>query len=151
MTANIVLALVVLANGLAAGVLVGTELGGFPLMRALPADQYVTTHAFFSTRYDPFMPACLLGTVLGDTAAVLLAGSATQALFFGLAAAAALVTILISLTKNVPLNKWVQRADPHRPPADWQARRTNWGLWNRRRTLLVSAAFVANCVAIALA
>lgn len=151
MAANIVLALVLLANGLAAGVLVGTELGGFPLMRALPADQYVATHAFFSTRYDPFMPACLLGTVLGDLVTVPLAERAVQAVLFGFAAVAALSTIVISLTKNVPLNKWVQDADPQRLPADWQRRRSDWGLWNRRRTLLVSIAFVANCLAIALA
>ncbi|MEC3952022.1 anthrone oxygenase family protein [Nocardia sp. CDC153] len=146
---HIVLALVVLANGIAAGVLVGTLLGGFPLMRALPADRYVQAHAFFSTRYDPFMPACLLLTMLGDVLAVAVAPSTAAAALAGVGAAAAAGTVVISLSKNVPLNKWVQTVDPAAPPADWRDRRDVWGMWNRRRGLLVVIALVVNCAVIA--
>nr|AHX24705.1 monooxygenase [uncultured bacterium] len=141
---------VLLCNGLAAGVLAGTLLGGWPLLDTLSAREYVHAHAFFSTRYDPFMPACLFGTVLGDG---LLAGFGDQAAsraLFALAGACALVTVLISLTKNVPINRWVRELDPEDLPEDFGARdpRRYWGKWNRTRAGLAVAALLANCVAL---
>ncbi|MFI6847834.1 anthrone oxygenase family protein [Kitasatospora sp. NPDC050467] len=143
--------LVVLLNGLAAGVLLGTQLGGWPLLAALPPDRYVHAHAFFATRYDPLMPICLVGTLAGDLA-LAAGGSGTAARLLCLAAAAlAAVTIAISLTKNVPVNKWIQGIDPDNLPenfADLDPRAV-WGPWNRRRSLLAILAFVANCAALA--
>src|SRR4051794_28848292 len=109
---EVVLAAVLLCNGLAAGVLTASELASFPLMARLPADQYVRTHAFFSTRYDPFMPACLILTVLGDLAlAVTLHGPFTRGLY-GTAAVCAAAAIVIAVARNVPLNVWVRSVDP---------------------------------------
>jgi len=142
--------LVLLANGLAAGVLVGSQLGGFPLMAALPPDRYVHAHAFFSTRYDPFMPTCLVGTVVGDVLlAVLVDPPAVRALYV-LGAVLATGTVLISLTKNVPINKWVQALDPDRLPAgfDPDERRRQWGRWNYVRSVLAVSALVTNCAAL---
>jgi uncharacterized membrane protein len=143
--------LVVLLNGLAAGVLLGTQLGGWPLLAALPPDRYVHAHAFFATRYDPAMPICLLGTLVGD--AVLAAGgSHTPArLLFLAAALLAAVTITISLTKNVPVNKWIQGVDPENLPENFSELdpRGSWGPWNRRRSILAILAFAANCAALA--
>ena len=65
--------LVLLLNGLAAGVLFGTQLGGFPYLASLPVDRYVHAHAFFGSRYDPAMPLCLVGTVGCDVALAFLA------------------------------------------------------------------------------
>ncbi|MFJ2115907.1 MULTISPECIES: anthrone oxygenase family protein [unclassified Streptomyces] len=146
---TLVLASVLLCNGLAAGVLTASELGQFPLMVRLPADQYIRTHAFFSTRYDPFMPTCLLLTVLGD---LVLAVTADDPLVQGLSGAAALLSagaVIIALTRNVPLNNWVRSLDPQDPPRDWRRRRAAWGRWNLRRCLLVAAALVANCAIVA--
>ncbi|MDX2938459.1 DUF1772 domain-containing protein [Streptomyces ipomoeae] len=147
---TLVLASVLLCNGLAAGVLTASELGQFPLMARLPADQYIRTHAFFSTRYDPFMPTCLLLTVLGD---LTLAVTADDPLVQGLSGAAALCAagaVLIALTRNVPLNNWVRAVDPHAPPRDWRERRAAWGRWNLRRCVLVATALVANCATVAI-
>ena len=144
--------LVLLANGLSAGVLVWGLLGGWPLMRSLPDDRYVHMHAFFATRYDPFMPLCMIVTVLGDLVlAWRLPGSASVTLV----AHAALLTgcgVVVSLVKNVPVNKWVQSLDPDALPADFAERdpRAGWGRWNRNRSVLVVLAFVANCVALGL-
>ena len=141
---------VLLANGLAAGVLVGTLLGGWPLLLTLPADGYVRTHAFFATRFDPFMPACLLVTGLGDIvlAVTTPAGPAT---LYGIAAAMAAGTVAISLIKNVPINKQVLALDSDRLPADFDLSHTRrrWGRWNRIRTWLAALALVANCAAVA--
>ncbi|GAA2598324.1 DUF1772 domain-containing protein [Streptomyces axinellae] len=143
---------VVLLNGLAAGVLLGTQLGGWPLLAALPADRYVHAHAFFATRYDPAMPLCLLGTLAGDLwLAAISPGPAARALFVAGAALAA-ATITISLTKNVPVNKWVQKLDPDDLPDDFAERdpRWRWGAWNQRRSALTGLALVVNCAALTL-
>ncbi|WP_018681697.1 DUF1772 domain-containing protein [Actinokineospora enzanensis] len=142
--------LVLVANGLAAGVLVGTQLGNWPLLASLPADRYVSTHAFFATRYDPFMPACLVLTAVGD--GVLAVFAEQQALFHLWLGAALLAvkTLVVSLTKNVPVNRWVRTVDPDDLPADFAERdpRPGWGRWNRVRTVLTVLALLANCAAI---
>ena len=141
---------VVLLNGLAAGVLLGTQLGGWPLLAALPPDRYVHAHAFFATRYDPAMPICLLGTVLGDGVLALTAPQTAARLLFGAGALAAAVTVAISVTKNVPVNKWIRTIDPDRLPADFARLdpRPSWGPWNRRRSVLTIAAFAVNSAAL---
>ncbi|MFI9388406.1 anthrone oxygenase family protein [Kutzneria sp. NPDC052558] len=146
----VVAPLVLVANGLAAGVLVGTQLGNWPLLAGLPADQYVRTHAFFSTRYDPFMPVCLLGTAVGDGVLAGLADTRGPAALWLLAAVLAVATVVVSLTKNVPVNKWVRTVDPEELPADFADLdpRPGWGRWNRVRTVLATLALAANCAAI---
>lgn len=141
----VVLASVLLVNGLAAGVMVGSELGAFPLMVQLPADRYVQTHAFFSTRYDPFMPVCLIVTVLGDLVLAAFGAGLVDRGLYGFAALCVAAAIVIAITRNVPLNIWVRSVDPANPPEDWKARRAGWGEWNRRRCVLVVVALVANC------
>jgi len=142
--------LVLLANGLSAGVLVGTQLGGWPLLAALPPDRYVQAHAFFSTRYDPFMPVCLIVTVLGDAALAVFGAAPPVRVAQAVAALLALAVAIVSVTKNVPVNKWIRTVDPHRLPADFAELdpRPGWGRWNRVRSLLAVLALVANCVAV---
>ncbi|MFI5495822.1 anthrone oxygenase family protein [Actinoplanes sp. NPDC051859] len=150
---TVLMPLVLLTNGLAAGVLLGTQLGGFPLMAALPVDRYVHAHAFFSTRYDPFMPICLLTTTVGGVALAVVAPTPGAWALHLLGAALAGVTVYISLTRNVPINRWVRDLDPDRLPAgiDYVERRRTWGRWNSLRSWLTVAALVVNCAAVALA
>ncbi|GAA2150519.1 DUF1772 domain-containing protein [Kitasatospora kazusensis] len=151
MTVTALLApLVVLLNGLAAGVLLGTQLGGWPLLASLPPDRYVHAHAFFATRYDPAMPICLLGTLAGDLV-LGLGGSQTPARVLCLAAALlAAATVAISITKNVPVNRWIRTIDPDNLPENFADLdpRGSWGPWNRRRSLLAVLALAANCAAL---
>lgn len=143
---------VLLVNGLAAGVLVGTQLGGWPLLVALPPDQYVRAHAFFSSRYDPFMPACLLGTVLGDALLTVGVPDTGSHALFAMAGLFALATISISITRNAPVNRWVRTLDPGALPVDFTSQdpRPRWGAWNRRRTALAVLALLMNCGGLAL-
>ncbi|MER7751182.1 DUF1772 domain-containing protein [Kitasatospora sp. NPDC097643] len=143
--------LVVLLNGLAAGVLLGTQLGGWPLLAALPADRYVHAHAFFATRYDPAMPICLVGTLVGDIVLAVAAPEAGARALFVTGALLAAVTVAISISKNVPVNKWIQTVDPEHLPENFAELdpRQGWGTWNRRRSMLCGLAFLANCVALA--
>jgi len=143
--------LVLVVNGLAAGVLVGTQLGGWPLLQALPPGRYVHAHAFFATRYDPFMPACLLATITGDVVLALADGDARAArALYVVAALAAAATVTISLIKNVPVNRWIRQLDPDRLPPDFtrQDPRPAWGRWNRIRTWLAVCALIANGAAL---
>jgi uncharacterized membrane protein len=145
-----VVPLLLVFNGLAAGVLFGTLLGGFPYLASLPTDRYVHAHAFFGTRYDPAMPVCLVGTVLCDA---VLAGWADGSLvrgLTGLAGLLALATAVISLTKNAPVNRRMRALDPENLPADFAGDdiRTAWGAWNRRRSLFTIGALFLNCAAL---
>ncbi|MGK5641158.1 anthrone oxygenase family protein [Streptomyces sp. URMC 126] len=137
--------LALLLNGLAAGVLFGTQLGGFPYLASLPVDRYVHAHAFFGTRYDPAMPLCLVGTVGCDTALAFLAPEPAAQAAFAAAAVLAVATAVISLTRNAPVNRWMRTLDPDRLPADFADPRRDWGVWNRVRSLLTITALLANC------
>ena len=145
-----VLPLVVLANGLAAGVLVGTLLGGVPLLYSLPAGGYVRAHAFFASRFDPFMPVCLVFTVLGDAVLTGFGTGGPGRALFALAAVCALGTVIISLVKNVPINRWIRQLDADNLPPDFAERdpRYLWGMWNKVRSLLAVTAFLANVLAL---
>jgi uncharacterized membrane protein len=140
---------VLLTAGLAAGVLTGTVLGGAPLLMALPTERYVHAHGFFATRYDPFMPACLVATLLGD---LVLAAVATgpASIVFGIAGLLAAAVMIISLIKNAPVNKWMATLDPECLPADFVDPRKEWVAWNQVRTALAVAALIGNVVAIGL-
>lgn len=143
---------VLLTTGLASGTLVGTQLGGWPLLVSLPPGQYVRTHAFLATRYDPFMPVCLVVGTLGSAALAVLAPPPGARVLYALAALLALVTVAISLVKNVPVNKWIRTLDPDHLPDDFAQRdpRRSWGAWNRTRTTLSTAALLAQCAALPL-
>ncbi|MGW5779958.1 anthrone oxygenase family protein [Streptomyces sp. NPDC003863] len=142
--------LVVLLSGLGAGVLLGTQLGGWPLLAALPPDRYVHAHAFFATRYDPVMPICLLGTLVGDLVLAVDGRQPAARLLYLAAALLAAATVTISLVKNVPINRWIQGVDPGRLPENFDEvdPRPVWGPWNRRRSALAILAFAANCGAL---
>ncbi|MEU7649399.1 DUF1772 domain-containing protein [Streptomyces huasconensis] len=147
----VVVPLLLLVNGLGAGVMMNTQLGGFAYLNLLPPARYVHAHAFYSTRYDPFMPLCIVATALG-AAVLAIAGSHPEArVLHALAALLALATITVSVVKNVPVNRWVQSLDPQRLPADFAERdpRRSWGRWNQVRTWLLTAALAVNCAALA--
>ncbi|MHC0432288.1 anthrone oxygenase family protein [Streptomyces sp. O3] len=137
-----------LLNGLAAGVLFGTQLGGFPYLASLPTGPYVHAHAFFGQRYDPAMPICLVGTFALDVVLAAVESDGAARTLFAVAAVLALATALISVTKNAPVNRWMRTIDPDDLPDDFQDPRREWGAWNRRRSLLTIAALVANCAAL---
>ncbi len=141
--------LVLLTAGLSAGVLTGTVLGGAPLLMALPTERYVHAHGFFATRYDPFMPVCLVFTFAGDVVLGFLVDGAAAPVFVGSGLLAAAVAT-ISLLKNAPVNRWMATLDPQRLPADFRDPRRAWVAWNKARTGLAVAALIGNVIAIGL-
>lgn len=146
---TVLVPVVVLTAGLAGGVMMWTQLGGWPLMSSMTPENYVYTHRFLSTRYDPFMPACMLITAAGAaTLAVVVHAPLTRTLF-ALVSVLSVTTIGISLRKNVPVNRWMHTLDPARPPDDLPLVRRRWGSWNRVRAVLSVTAFALTCAALA--
>ncbi len=142
---SLLVAAVLLANGLGAGVMFSTVVGITPLTLTLPYPDYVRTIRFLWRRYDPFMPIANVAGLGADVALTLTADHPAR-LVFGLPAALLAMVIVISLFKNVPINKYVVSLDEERQPADWADRdpRRRWRLWNTVRTTLAVGAFLGN-------
>lgn len=140
-----ILALVALmCNAVAVGVFCATVLGGVPLLLALPGEEYVYAHGFLATRYDPFMPITIVLTALADLSLVAAGPGAAVRVLGGLAGILMICVITVSITKNVPINKWVAGQDPRSLPPDWTDRRNRWQRWNAIRSGLAGAALAAN-------
>jgi hypothetical protein len=139
-------------NGISAGVLLGSTVGPVPLLLELPADSYVRAKQFLTPRYDPAMPITIVGNGLVDVAvAVVVSYGAARAAF---AAAAVLLgaVVLVSLTRNVPVNNWELTLDPDHLPADWGQRdpRQAWLKWHIVRTALLIGALAVTVAGVVL-
>jgi uncharacterized membrane protein len=147
---EVLMALALAGNGVAVGVFAGTILGGVPLLLALPPDRYVHAHGFLATRYDPFMPVTLAGTAVLDIVLAALIRDWAVAPIFLLAGLLVISVMVVSVTRTVPINKWVTAQDPARMPDDWERQdpRARWRTWNAVRSSLATAALVVNLVAI---
>lgn len=144
------LPLALLGSGMAAGGLMIASLGGAPLLLSLPTERYIPVHTFLVTRFDPFMPICMAVALGCDAALGLVAPTAASR---ALAAAAALllaVVLVISLAKNVPINRWVATLDVDALPRDWERLdpRVRWRNWNLLRTAFAVGALVCNALTV---
>ncbi|MEV7770814.1 DUF1772 domain-containing protein [Kitasatospora sp. NPDC086791] len=149
---RILLPLALIGSGMGAGGLMIASLGGAPLLLSLPVDRYIPIHQFLVTRYDPFMPLCMITAMLADGAAATFSDGPARGPE-GVAAVLLLAAIVVSLVKNVPINKWVGRLQPGVVPPDWERidPRVRWRNWNLVRTAFVVVALLANALATALA
>lgn len=138
--------LALLGSGLAAGGLMISSLGGAPLLLILPTDQYVPVHQFLVTRFDPFMPISLCGALIADAVLAFTAATGAAQVLGGAAAALLVSAVVVSLTKNVPINKWVSHLDPSALPENFEHLdpRVRWRNWNLVRTVLAVTALLVN-------
>jgi uncharacterized membrane protein len=146
---RLLLGVAVLASGLGTGVMLSTAIGMVPMTLALPYDRYVEMIQFMWPRYDPLMPLMNgLAFVLDVVLAVVTGDGAARP--FLIAGAVLLATVMvISVVKNVPINKYVNALDPGRQPADWATAdpRLRWRSWNLIRTSFAVGALAANVLA----
>lgn len=146
---HVLVPLVMVANGMAAGGMMIAVLGA-GLLLTLPPQRYVALHQLLVTRFDPFMPVCILTALLADLVLTVLPAGAPARSLHAAAALLLLVTVVISLTKNVPINKWLKTLDPDALPPDFDRllhRRVAWRDWNLARTSTALAALAANAAA----
>jgi uncharacterized membrane protein len=149
-TTQLLTPLAMMTSGLAAGGMMISALGS-PLLLVLPDGRYVAMHQLLVTRFDPFMPICILSAFALDVLLAVMTGSHPVARGFFVAAAALLLgAITVSLTRNVPINKWIRTLDPDRLPPDFPRldRRVRWHRWNLVRASFSVSALVANAVAL---
>jgi uncharacterized membrane protein len=145
--AEILSLVALMCNAVAVGVFCATVLGGVPLLLALPGEEYVHAHGFLATRYDPFMPITIVLTALADLS-LLAAGPVAAARLLGAVAGILMICVItVSITKNVPINKWVAGQDPRSLPSDWTERRDRWQRWNAVRSGLAGTALAVNLAA----
>ncbi|MEU8530275.1 MULTISPECIES: DUF1772 domain-containing protein [Streptomyces] len=139
-----------LAGGLAAGGLSVSVLAA-PLFTTLPTGMYVPVHKGLVTRFDPFMPISLVSCLLADVALVFAAPQTAVRLLAALGALLLASAMTVSLTKNVPINRWLSTLDPQALPADFDRLdpRERWIRWNRVRGALAVAALLVNVAAAA--
>jgi uncharacterized membrane protein len=139
-------------NGIAAGVMLSTVIGIVPMMLSMQYQRYVQTVQFLWPRYDPLMPI-LNGAalVLAALSAALSGGEPSRPVFV-VAAVLLAAVVTISITKNVPVNRFVSGLDPHHQPSEWSRLdpRARWRTWNLVRTAIALLAFAANVTATAL-
>ncbi|MDX3377996.1 DUF1772 domain-containing protein [Streptomyces sp. ME02-6991-2A] len=140
--------LALLAGGLAAGGLAISVLAA-PLFTTLPTGMYVPVHQGLVTRFDPFMPISLLSCLLCDLALVVTAPLTAVRVLAALGGLLLAAAMTVSLSKNVPINRWLSTLDPQALPADFASRdpRERWIRWNRVRGTLAVAALLANACA----
>jgi len=145
-----VLPIALFTGGLAGGALMLSVLGGAPLLLALPADRYITVHQFLVTRFDPFMPVNLAIAFASDIIIAVTASTDGVRSLAATAAALYLAVMCVSLTRNVPINKWIAAVDPDAVPADWEEidPRQRWSDWNRVRSGLAVAALLLNVLTV---
>ncbi|MFC5827929.1 anthrone oxygenase family protein [Nonomuraea insulae] len=141
--------LALLGSGLAAGILLSTTLGIIPLMETFPADRYVYSHRYLWARYDPFMPICFGLTVVADVVLAVTAPDRVAQFLFAAAAVTLCCVMGISITKQVPINRWVKSIDPEALPEDFERLdpRSRWRNWNLMRTTLSCAGFALTIAA----
>jgi hypothetical protein len=140
--------LALLANGIAAGIMLGNAIGPAAFAARLDYGSYVALIKFMWPRYDPLVPILNVVALAGDVAVVLIERRWAVTVWFGPAAVALVVLVVISVAKNVPINRYVTRLDPERPPPEWPASdpRAEWTVWNQIRVLLILVALVAGLV-----
>jgi uncharacterized membrane protein len=140
-----------LGNGITAGIMLSTVIGIVPLTLVLPYRQYVQTIQFLWPRYDPFMPAVHGLTLVADGVLTFTAKAGAGRSLFGAATVTLAAVMIISVAKNVPMNRYVMSLDPGAEPADWPRRdpRPRWRAWNLARSGLALLALALNAAAAA--
>lgn len=150
MTVSVLAAIAVILNGIALGIMSSTVIGIVPYMLAQPYGSYVRMVQFLWPRFDPVMPVLNGSVLLIDIVIACLAGNAGQRAGFGAAAALLIAVIAISVTKNVPINRFVNGLNAAAEPPDWPRLdpRPRWRAWNLSRTAVALSAFIVNVLAV---
>jgi uncharacterized membrane protein len=145
-------ALAAALNGVAAGIMLSTVVGIVPMMVAQPYQGYVRTVQFLWPRYDPLMPILNASALVLAAFGAVAAGGGPARPVLATAAILLATVMAISITKNVPVNRFVSGLDPERQPDDWARLdpRRRWQRWNLIRTALAVLAFAANVTGTAL-
>ncbi|HEY9389062.1 MAG TPA: anthrone oxygenase family protein [Mycobacteriales bacterium] len=147
---QILLSLVLLTSGPAAGVLIGSAMGPVLALQSLPPNRYVEMHRLLARRPEPFQPICFVTALVCDAMLVVLVESVGVSMLCAVAAACEAGVIMVSKARSNPLKRFATSFDPENLPDEWAQidPRPSWARWNLARTALASVALVANVAAV---
>src|SRR4051794_3263827 len=145
-------ALAATLNGVAAGIMLSTVVGIVPMFLTLPYRGYVRSVQFLWPRYDPMMPILNASALVLGVFSAVAAGPGPARVVLASAALLVAIVIGISVTRNLPVNRFVSRLDADDQPANWTEidPRRRWQFWNTIRTSINALAFVTSVAGVAL-
>ncbi|MGW2425637.1 anthrone oxygenase family protein [Streptomyces sp. NPDC001709] len=147
----ILITVLLVCTGVAAGDMFCTAVGIAPLMRVQTYREYVTTVQFLQPRYDPAMPVINTVAMLSGAAAAVWAPSVAARTLLVCAAVLVASVVALSIAKAVPINRFVLALDPWREPGDWARSdpRARWRRWHLARTAAMTGALLLDALAVA--
>jgi uncharacterized membrane protein len=129
--------------GLAAGILLATQLGQVPVQKRLDARDFSLVKHGFEIALGRVMPVLVIAA--GASMVPLLMLLAPRGLVPFIAALVALLlwagVIPVTLIFNAPVNALARHWDPETPPENWRELRARWHVGQTIRTPLAVAAF----------
>jgi hypothetical protein len=130
-------------TGLLAGNELGTLIGFHPALRALPLRSQIEAEQALTARLGRIMPFYMTGTVIAAVAAAVDRRGGQGARLAGAAAGASLLTLVITLLGNVPLNERTVGYPADGGAGDWATIRRRWERLHLARVALDVASFTA--------
>jgi len=134
-------ALAVVMVGLIAGLMAGTGIEQHSL-RALSASAWVTEHQVMDSWFRVIMPPYWNATALVLLVAAYISRGHARWLF-GFSACLLIVSLVITVRVEVPMNRSIATWDASAPPLNWAQVRDHWLAFHRLRTAFGTLAFLA--------
>ena len=130
----------VLLTGLLAGLMLGTAMDQYAA-HLLSASAWITGHQITDAFFRRVLPTFFNLTLLTLIAATFAARGSGRWLF-GLATVLLILSLLLTLRVEVPMNRQIALWKPAAPPPDWSEVRDNWLSSHFLRTASAVAAFL---------
>lgn len=138
------------------GWVAGAEMGSWccvqPTVKRLPYEQQVTIEQAMLRTFGRIMPVLMpLGGILAIALIVFSRGDGSAVLWFRVIAAICIaITVITTLTINVPINNLTSQWQLANDPAEWSQMRMRWHFFQGIRGGLFLAAFVLLAIASAI-
>ncbi|MGH3645672.1 MAG: anthrone oxygenase family protein [Micromonosporaceae bacterium] len=140
---------ILLTNGLIAGVFFDVAIALVPAFFKMPRSRFVYVNNLLVDGYHPTMPILCTTAVLSNLALVFLAPAPYRYLFLS-GTLLIIGTMVISEFGNMRINRRLLTVDPDNLPIGFQDPRREWRGFHLMRTSLALAAITINGTAVAL-
>jgi hypothetical protein len=122
-----------------------------PVVRRLPQQHHIEVEQGLLKTFGCYMPVLMALSVILSLAYAWRQSnaSASDAGLAWAAAAAFVLSLVVTLSINVPINVATARWDAASPPTDWKAARIRWERAQSIRSWLMLLGFVLACAAVA--
>ena len=137
---NVIFCLSALLIGLLAGLQWGTGMAQYTAL-SLPGPVWLLRHQAEDALFRQVMPGYMWAVLISLAGSAIFARGKART-FFALAAALALLQMIITITREVPINRIVATWSATNLPEEWDATRHSWMLGHWLRTGLSFVAFL---------